>query len=96
MAYRGYLEREERQIEKLSEVEKVRIPENVNYLTISGLRKEGALKLAQMRPMTLGQASRISGVNPADISILLIWIEAGRRRQGTASPNSLSSGGTTE
>jgi tRNA uridine 5-carboxymethylaminomethyl modification enzyme len=96
VAYRGYLEREERQIEKLSEVEKVRIPESINYLTISGLRKESALKLAQMRPMTLGQASRISGVNPADISILLIWIEAGRRGQGTASPNSLSSGGTAE
>jgi len=96
VAYRGYLEREERQIEKLSEVEKVRIPESINYLTISGLRKESALKLAQMRPMTLGQASRISGVNPADISILLIWIEAGRRGQGATSPNSLSSGGMTE
>jgi tRNA uridine 5-carboxymethylaminomethyl modification enzyme len=84
VAYRGYLEREERQIAKLGEVEKIRIPDGINYLHISGLRKEGALKLAQMRPMTLGQASRISGVNPADISILLVWIEARRRGQGKA------------
>ena len=88
VAYRGYLEREERQIEKLSEVEKIRTPENINYLTISGLRKESALKLAQVRPMTLGQASRISGVNPADISILLVWIEADRRGRGKAPADS--------
>lgn len=88
VAYRGYLEREERQIEKLSEVEKIRTPENINYLTISGLRRESALKLAQVRPMTLGQASRISGVNPADISILLVWIEADRRGRGEAPVNS--------
>ena len=78
VAYKGYLEREERQIEKFAHVEKIRIPESINYLIINGLRKESALKLADVRPMTLGQASRISGVNPADISILMIWIEAGR------------------
>lgn len=94
VAYRGYLEREERQIEKLREIEKVRIPESINYLTISGLRKEGALKLAQMKPMTLGQASRISGVNPADISILLVWIEAGRRGQGNAPAARSAPGGS--
>ena len=88
IAYRGYLEREERQIAKLSEVEKIRIPDDINYLNISGLRKEGAFKLAQLKPMTLGQASRISGVNPADISILLVWIEAGRRGQGKMTANS--------
>jgi tRNA uridine 5-carboxymethylaminomethyl modification enzyme len=85
VAYRGYLEREERQIAKLSDVEKIRIPDSINYLNISGLRKEGALKLAQLKPITLGQASRISGVNPADISILLVWIEAGRRGERTGS-----------
>ena len=81
VAYRGYLEREDRQIAKLAEIDKIRLPEDINYLLISGLRKESALKLAQLRPMTLGQASRISGVNPADISILLVWIEARRRAQ---------------
>jgi|LauGreDrversion4_2_1035121.scaffolds.fasta_scaffold02117_7 tRNA uridine 5-carboxymethylaminomethyl modification enzyme len=93
VAYRGYLEREERHIAKLGEIEKIRIPDVINYLNISGLRKEGALKLAQMRPMTLGQASRISGVNPADISILLVWIEAGRRGQQQGQKDYPASGG---
>lgn len=76
--YRGYLERELRQIEKLHEVERIRIPETIDYLSIRGLRRESALKLSQLRPYTLGQASRISGVNPADISILMVMIQAGR------------------
>ena len=75
--YRGYLERELRQIEKLSEIEHVRIPENMDYHLIRGLRRESALKLNHIRPTTLGQASRISGVNPADISILMVLIRAG-------------------
>ena len=78
VSYQGYLEREERQIQKLAAVDQIRIPETVNYLSIRGLRKESATKLAEIRPMTLGQASRISGVNPADISVLLVLIEAGR------------------
>ena len=82
VAYQGYLEREQRQIGKLAEVEKIRVPEFINYLTIKGLRKESAQKLAEMRPLTLGQASRISGVNPADISILMVAIAAGREGKG--------------
>jgi tRNA uridine 5-carboxymethylaminomethyl modification enzyme len=76
--YRGYLEREIIQIEKLSKIEQVRIPRSIDYPAIPGLRRESALKLHQMRPSTLGQASRISGVNPADISILMVLIQAGR------------------
>jgi tRNA uridine 5-carboxymethylaminomethyl modification enzyme len=76
--YRGYLEREMIQIEKLSKIEQIRIPRDVDYPAISGLRRESALKLHQIRPSTLGQASRISGVNPADISILMVLIQAGR------------------
>ena len=76
--YQGYLSRELRQVEKLSQVEKIRIPPDLDFLSIRGLRSESAQKLAQARPMTLGQASRISGVNPADISILMVRIEAGR------------------
>jgi tRNA uridine 5-carboxymethylaminomethyl modification enzyme len=78
VSYQGYLAREERQVEKLSSLERVKIPPTVNYLNMKGLRKESALKLSEMRPLTLGQASRISGVNPADISVLLVSIEAGR------------------
>ncbi|HWA25241.1 MAG TPA: tRNA uridine-5-carboxymethylaminomethyl(34) synthesis enzyme MnmG [Lacunisphaera sp.] len=76
--YRGYLEREHRQIEKLKSVEKIRIPDSIDYLKIAGLRRESALKLQQHRPVNLGQAGRISGVNPVDISILMVLIAAGR------------------
>ncbi|MBI2516400.1 MAG: tRNA uridine-5-carboxymethylaminomethyl(34) synthesis enzyme MnmG [Opitutae bacterium] len=77
--YRGYLTREQRQIEKLKDIEKVRLPDSIDYLAVPGLRRESALKLQQFRPYTLGQASRISGVNPADISILLVLLESRRR-----------------
>jgi tRNA uridine 5-carboxymethylaminomethyl modification enzyme len=76
--YQGYLNRERRQIEKLGQVEKIRIPFGLDFLTVRGLRRESALKLAEFKPYTLGQASRISGVNPTDISILMVLIEAGR------------------
>jgi tRNA uridine 5-carboxymethylaminomethyl modification enzyme len=79
VAYRGYLERENRQIEKLKLVERIHIPESLDYLKISGLRRESALKLQQFRPTNLGQASRISGVNPADISILMVLLAAEKR-----------------
>jgi tRNA uridine 5-carboxymethylaminomethyl modification enzyme len=76
--YQGYIERERRQIERLGHIERIRVPESFDFLAIKGLRKESAQKLASIRPATLGQASRISGVNPADISILMVAIEAGR------------------
>lgn len=77
--YRGYLEREQRQIEKLKEVEKIRLPASFDYLQLPGLRRESALKLNQLRPVTLGQASRISGVNPADVSVLMVAMAARHR-----------------
>ncbi|HRE81560.1 MAG TPA: hypothetical protein PLN52_10955 [Opitutaceae bacterium] len=76
ISYAGYLSREERQIAKLQHIEKIRIPANLDYQQVRGLRRESALKLASIRPYTLGQASRISGVNPADISLLMILINA--------------------
>lgn len=79
VTYRGYLDRERRQIEKLKDVERIKIPASLDYLAIPGLRRESALKLHQFQPQNLGQASRISGVNPADISILMVLIAAGRR-----------------
>jgi tRNA uridine 5-carboxymethylaminomethyl modification enzyme len=82
VAYKGYIERERKQVAKLSSVDEIRLSSAINYLSIKGLRNESAAKLAEVRPMTLGQASRISGVNPADISVLLVWVEsqAGRTR----------------
>ena len=59
-------------------VEKMRIPPKLDFLSIRGLRRESALKLAEFKPYTLGQASRISGVNPSDISVLMFVIETGR------------------
>lgn len=75
-AYKGYLEREKRQIQKVAAVHHLRLDSSVKYLSINGLRKESALKLSEMKPLTVGQASRISGVNPADISVLLVWLES--------------------
>jgi tRNA uridine 5-carboxymethylaminomethyl modification enzyme len=79
--YQGYLEREQRQIVKLDNVEKINIPAGLDFMAIKGLRKESALKLTEFKPYTLGQASRISGVNPADISVLMVYIAA-RKRSG--------------
>jgi tRNA uridine 5-carboxymethylaminomethyl modification enzyme len=79
VSYRGYREREERQIERFGHIEKIRIPQDLNFLSIRGLRKESAIKLDAFKPFTLGQASRISGVNPSDISILMVRIAADRR-----------------
>ena len=81
VTYRGYLDRERRQIEKLKDVEKIKIPSSLDYLAIPGLRRESALKLQQFRPENLGQAGRISGVNPADISILMVRIAVAQREK---------------
>ena len=82
VAYQGYLEREERQWRRREHVDRIRLPETLDYAGIRGLRREGAQKLAAARPLTLGQASRISGVTPADISIILVWLEARSGRGG--------------
>jgi tRNA uridine 5-carboxymethylaminomethyl modification enzyme len=80
--YQGYLAREERQIQKLGHAEKIRIPPELDFLSVRGLRRESALKLAEFKPYTLGQASRISGVNPSDIGILMVLIAAGGEGRG--------------
>ncbi len=76
--YDGYLKRELRQVEKLNSVESIKVPGDFDFLSVSGLKKECALKLNQLRPASLGQASRVSGVNPADISILMVVL--GKRK----------------
>jgi tRNA uridine 5-carboxymethylaminomethyl modification enzyme len=76
VTYRGYLTRELRQIEKVKGAESLRLPDSLDYTVVPGLRRESALKLQQARPYTLGQASRISGVNPADIAILMVLIKS--------------------
>jgi len=76
ISYAGYLERELRQIQKMEELERIRIPEDINYAELKGLRAECVQKLTRIRPISLGQAGRISGVNPADVSILMVHIQA--------------------
>ena len=82
--YQGYLEREMRQVERLQDIEKIRIPLEFDYMGTPGLRRESAVKLCNIKPLTLGQASRMSGVNPTDISLLMVAIEAGRGGDRTA------------
>jgi tRNA uridine 5-carboxymethylaminomethyl modification enzyme len=73
--YTGYIEKQLLQVERLSKMEKKRIPEDIDYLAVHGLASEAKQKLAKIRPLSIGQASRISGVTPADISILLVYLE---------------------
>jgi tRNA uridine 5-carboxymethylaminomethyl modification enzyme len=78
ISYQGYLEREKRQIERLQDIERIKVPLEFDYMRMPGLRRESAVKLSNTKPLTLGQASRISGVNPTDISLLMVAIESGR------------------
>lgn len=72
--YAGYITMQRTQIDKQAQVEHVQIPSELNFLAVKGLRNEAKLKLNELRPTTLGQASRISGVSPADISVLMIAV----------------------
>lgn len=76
--YEGYIEKALQQVEKLKKMEGKKIPEQIDYDAISGIATEAREKLKEIRPLTVAQASRISGVNPADISILLVYIEQGK------------------
>lgn len=70
--YKGYLDRELKQIARMDKLETLKIPENTDYSKLKGLRTEAAQKLAKFRPLTVGQASRISGVSPADVNVIVI------------------------
>ncbi len=72
--YAGYMEKSAKQVERARKLESRKLPENIDYTTISGLRLEAREKLERIRPLTLGQAARISGVNPADISVLMVYL----------------------
>ena len=76
VVFRGYLEREEKLIQKMQHIDRIKVPENIDYDLVKGLRGESAEKLKRIAPRTLGQASRISGVNPADVSILMVYLES--------------------
>ena len=77
--YEGYIKQQNDEIEKLKQQEKTALPENFDYSAIKGLRIEAVQKLNKIQPQTLGQASRISGVSPADITVLSIYLKAKKR-----------------
>ena len=79
--YEGYITRQLRQVEQYKKLENKRIPEDIDYNEINSLRIEAKQKLTQIRPVSVGQASRISGVSPADISVLLVYLEQYRRKK---------------
>ncbi len=76
--YAGYLERQMKQVEEFKKEESRLLPDDIDYNAISGLRLEARQKLSQIRPMSIGQAGRISGVSPADVAVLLIYLEQRR------------------
>ena len=80
LKYEGYIARQAAQVREMRRLEEKRLPDSINYAEISGLRLEAREKLQKVRPESVGQASRISGVSPADISVLLIWLERNRRQ----------------
>ncbi len=76
LKYSGYIKIQREQIEKMRRLEEKLLPEDIDYKSIKGLRLEAQEKLNRFRPLNVGQAGRISGVNPADVSVLLIWLAA--------------------
>jgi tRNA uridine 5-carboxymethylaminomethyl modification enzyme len=74
LKYEGYIKRQRAQIEEMRRLESRRLPESIDYGSITGLRKEAQERLQQVRPASVGQASRVYGVSPADVSVLLIWL----------------------
>ena len=78
LKYEGYIERESKQVEEFHRIEDKKIPENLDYELVPSLRIEARQKLSTHRPETVGQASRISGVSPSDISVLLVYLKSGK------------------
>ena len=85
--YEGYIERQLRQVEQFKKMEKKHIPDNIDYDDVSSLRLEARQKLKSFHPVSVGQASRISGVSPADISVLLVYLEQKSSAHRTRSDN---------
>ena len=72
--YEGYIQKQLKQVEQMKKLEKKQLPADFDYKQLGGLRLEAQEKLNKIKPLNIGQASRISGVSPADVSVLLIWL----------------------
>ncbi|MBR6120051.1 MAG: tRNA uridine-5-carboxymethylaminomethyl(34) synthesis enzyme MnmG [Oscillospiraceae bacterium] len=80
LKYAGYIARQQKQVEEFQKAEARRLPENMDYAAIPALKQEAREKLSRIRPVSIGQASRISGVSPADVAVLMVWLEQNRGR----------------
>ena len=85
LKYAGYIARQERQVEEFRRAESRRLPEDLDYGTIPALKVEAREKLSRIRPVSIGQASRISGVSPADVAVLMVWLEQNRGKEEVTS-----------
>ena len=90
--YEGYIQRQIQEVEELRRMEGRALPEDLDYSAIQGLRLEAREKLNAVRPLNLGQAARISGVSPADVAALMIWLEQEKRRSDGSPRNSAPGG----
>jgi tRNA uridine 5-carboxymethylaminomethyl modification enzyme len=79
--YEGFIERQLKEIARLKKIERIKVPHGMDYRNINGLSSEIKEKLSAIKPINLGQASRISGVTPSAISILMVYLEKERRRK---------------
>ena len=79
--YEGYINKAKKEVNRMHELEDVKLPDDIDYMKVPNLASEARQKLEQVRPISVGQASRISGVNPADISILLIYLKKGNKNE---------------
>ncbi|WP_367870568.1 tRNA uridine-5-carboxymethylaminomethyl(34) synthesis enzyme MnmG [Luteolibacter sp. Populi] len=84
LKYEGHLNRQQVQVDRMARHEDKRIPATLDYTSIRGLKKEAQVNFARIRPATLGQAGRISGITPADVAVLAVWLEKGTRTVETA------------
>ena len=82
--YEGYIKKQMQQVERFEKLEGRRIPDDIDYTQVKGLSNEARQKLSQIRPRSIGQASRISGVNPSDIAVLLVYLEGRQRAEEQA------------
>ena len=77
--YEGYIKKQEQEAEKLKKLDNIEIPKDIDYLNLDGLALEARSKLDKIRPISIGQASRISGINPSDITILNLYIQKNKK-----------------
>ncbi len=82
LKYAGHFARQQQQIDRMKRMENQKLPQDLDFSTIQGLKTEAKQKLNEIRPATLGQASRISGINPADVSLLSIWLQKSMAKKG--------------